>query len=90
MIDTINSDITTITKNGYTIIIDNTKEILLDYIMHIPYNHIFSEEKYEKKHIGHDIFYIKYYYFDQVDHYFEVERLEDYMYEIMFSFLFSN
>lgn len=81
-----------ITKNDktFSIIIDNTREILLDTIMHIPYNHIYCEETYEKTHIGHDIFYIRCSYFDQVSHYFEVERLEDYMYDLMFSFLFSN
>lgn len=79
-----------IIKNGHSIIVDNTREIFTDYILHIPYNHIYCEETYEKTHIGHDIFYIKYYYFDQVAHYFEVERLEEYMYDIMISFLFSN
>ena len=75
---------------SYSIIIDNSREIFLDTIYHIPYNHICCEETYEKTHIGHDIFYIKCSYFDQVSHYFEVERLEDYMYDIMISFLFSN
>jgi hypothetical protein len=73
-----------------SLLIEDSREIFLDAIMHIPYNHIYCEETYEKTHIGHDIFYIKCTYFDQISHYFEVDRLEDYMYDIMISFLFSN
>jgi uncharacterized protein YqkB len=73
-----------------SLVIEDSREIFLDTIMHIPYNHIYCEETYEKTHIGHDIFYIKCIYFDQISHYFEVDRLEDYMYDIMISFLFSN
>jgi hypothetical protein len=77
-IDIINNNYNEIIKNGYTFIIDTSTEVYLDYITHIPYNHIFCEEKFEKTHIGHDIFYIKHYYFDQIEHYFEIEKLEDY------------
>ena len=45
------------------------------------------DELFEKKHIGHDIFYIRHSYFDQVSHYFEVERIEDFMYDEILSFL---
>lgn len=93
MLDIISSPNTfekNIIKDGHQILLDDSKEVLLDTILHIPYNHIYCEETYEKTHIGHDIFYIKCSYFDQTSHYFEVERLEDYMYDIMISFLFSN
>ena len=93
MMDTVQNKINNITimnnDKPFTVIIDDSREIFLDSILHIPYNHIYCEETYEKTHIGHDIFYIKCSYFDQTSHYFEVERLEDYMYNIMFSFLFS-
>jgi hypothetical protein len=79
-----------IINNGNTFIIDFSKETYKDSINHIPYEHLYCEETYEKKHIGYDIFYIKHSYFDQIAHYFEVERLEDYMYDIMYSFLSIN
>ena len=90
MMDTINNNVETIIKNNYTILIDNSKEIWLDYINYIPYDHIYCEEVFDKTHIGHDIFYIRHTYFDQVSHYFETERLEDYMYDTIFSFLLTN
>jgi hypothetical protein len=89
LIDTIDNH-RIINKNGYDIILDNSKKIYLDYLLHIPYNHIYCEETFEKTHIGHDIFYIKHYYFDQISHYFEIEKLEDYMYDIIFTFLSSK
>jgi hypothetical protein len=80
----------TVVNNGHTFILDFSKEIYKGSINHIPYEHLYCEETYDKKHIGFDIFYIRHSYFDQVAHYFEVERLEDYMYNIMYSFLSSK
>jgi hypothetical protein len=79
-----------VVNNGNTFILDFSKESYKDSINHIPYEHLYCEETYEKKHIGYDIFYIRHSYFDQVAHYFEVERLEEYMYNIMYSFLSTN
>jgi hypothetical protein len=81
---------TIIKKNNYEFILDKSTEIFLDYILHIPYNHIYCEETFEKTHIGYDIFYIKHYYFDQVAHYFELDKLEDYMFETIITFLSSK
>jgi hypothetical protein len=67
--------------------LDYSVEEYKDYITHIPYDHLYCDEIFEKKHIGHDIFYIRHSYFDQVAHYFEVERLEDFMYDEILSFL---
>ena len=85
-----NNKINVLNKNGYDILLDDSKETNLDYILHIPYNHICCEETFEKTHIGHDIFYIKHYYFDQVSHYFELEHIDDCMLDCIFSFLSSN
>jgi len=82
-----NNKINVLNKNGYEILLDDSKETYTDYILHIPYNHICCEETFEKTHIGHDIFYIKHHYFDQISHFFEVERLEEYMYNVIFTFL---
>jgi hypothetical protein len=90
LIETKDENYQVVTKNNYEIILDKSKEVYLDYILHIPYNHICSDEIFEKTHIGYDIFYIKHYYFDQISHYFEVEQFEDYMYDIIFTFLSSK
>ena len=90
LIDSTNTKVNVVNKNGFEILLDDSKEKFLDYIMHIPYNHISCEETFEKTHIGHDIFYVKHYYFDQISHFFEVERLEEYMYNVIFTFLSSK
>ena len=79
-----------INKNNYSLIIETSNTSYSDYLNHIPYHHIYCEETFEKTHIGYDIFYIRHYYFDQVSHYFEVDRLDDYIYDCIFSFLSSN
>ncbi len=89
-IDTINNKCDTVIHNNYTFLLDHSVEEYKDFITHIPYDHLYCDELFEKKHIGHDIFYIKHSYFDQVSHYFEVERLEDFMYDEILSFLSVN
>ena len=89
-IDTINNTCDNIIYNNYTFILDYSIEEYKDFITHIPYDHLYCDETFEKKHIGHDIFYIRHSYFDQVSHYFEVERLEDFMYNEILSFLLAN
>ena len=89
----INNDIINveqINKNNYSLIIETSNTSYSDYLNHIPYHHIYCEETFEKTHIGYDIFYIRHYYFDKVSHYFEVDRLDDYIYDCIFSFLSSN
>ena len=86
-IDTIHNKADTVIYNNYTFILDYSVEEYKDFITHIPYDHLYCDELFEKKHIGHDIFYIRHSYFDQVSHYFEVERLEDFMYDEILSFL---
>ena len=90
LIDTINNKCDNVIYNNYSFILDYSIEEYKDYITHIPYDHLYCDETFEKKHIGHDIFYIRHSYFDQVSHYFEVERLEDFMYDEILSFLSSN
>jgi hypothetical protein len=89
-IDTIISQVDHVSKNNYSFIIETSNTRYSDYLNHIPYNHIYCEETFEKKHIGYDIFYIKHYYFDQVSHYFELEHIDDCMLDCIFSFLSSN
>ena len=89
LIDTITNDADNVIYNNYTFILDYSVEEYKDFITHIPYDHLYCDETFEKKHIGHDIFYIRHSYFDQVSHYFEVERLEDFMYDEILSFLFG-
>lgn len=90
LIDTINNKCDNVIYNNYSFLLDYSVEEYKDYITHIPYDHLYCDETFEKKHIGHDIFYIRHSYFDQVSHYFEVERLEDFMYDEILSFLSSN
>ena len=87
LIDTINNTCDNVNYNNHTFILDYSVEEYKDFITHIPYDHLYCDETIEKKHIGHDIFYIRHSYFDQVSHYFEVERLEDFMYNEILSFL---
>lgn len=90
LIDTINNKCDNVIYNNCSFLLDYSVEEYKDYITHIPYDHLYCDETFEKKHIGHDIFYIRHSYFDQVSHYFEVERLEDFMYDEILSFLSSN
>lgn len=90
LIDTINNKCDNVIYNNCSFLLDYSVEEYKDYITHIPYDHLYCDETFEKKHIGHDIFYIRHSYFDQVSHYFEVERLEDFMYDEILSFLSGN
>ena len=74
----------TIIKDNYTFLIDYSEELYGDTILHIPYDHLYCEETYSKTHIGFNIYYIKYTYFDQISYYFEVDRIDDdVLYEII-------
>lgn len=71
----------------YTFLINKGKEVYGETILHIPFDHLYCEETFEKKHIGYDIFYVKHSYFDQISYYFEVEHLEDFIMDEIISFL---
>jgi|LauGreDrversion2_2_1035103.scaffolds.fasta_scaffold149640_2 hypothetical protein len=77
---------TTIYKD-YKLYIDKGVESYGDTILHIPYDHLYCEEKYEKKNIGYDIYYVKCRYFDQCSYYFEFDQLNDFNLDIIISFL---
>ena len=80
----------TLNKGDYTFLVDTSKEVYGDTILHIPYDHILCEETYEKKNIGYDIFYVKYSYFDQISYYFEMDHLEDFVLDEIISFLSND
>ena len=71
----------------YSLHIDKGVDSYGETILHIPYDHLYCEEKYEKKNIGYDIYYVKYSYFDQISYYFELEQLNDFNLDIIISFL---
>ena len=75
------------TYKDYVFHIDKGTERHGDTILHIPYDHLYCEEKYEKKHIGYDIFYIKCSYFDQTSYYFELDQINDFNLDVIISFL---
>uniref|UniRef100_A0A6C0D1H3 Uncharacterized protein n=1 Tax=viral metagenome TaxID=1070528 RepID=A0A6C0D1H3_9ZZZZ len=70
--------------------IDNSKINYTDIIYHIPYFHLSCEEEICKKNIGDGLFLVKINYFDQVDHYFETDRIDDSVYDAIITFLSSN
>ena len=72
---------------NYKFYIDNTSETFGDVITHIPYDHLYCDEHYEKKHIGYDIDYVKCRYFDQTVYYFEVNTVNDLCLDAIISFL---
>ena len=74
----------------YTFYIDKSIERYGEIILHIPYDHLYCEERFEKKNIGYDIFYVKHSYFDQSSYYFEFEQLNDFNLDIIISFLSSE
>jgi len=78
------------TYRGYVFQIDKGTERYGDTILHIPYDHLYCEEKYEKKNIGYDIFYVKCRYFDQCSYYFELDQINDFNLDIIISFLSSE
>ena len=95
LIENINSSTTTdtyeqIEYNNHTMLIDHSKESFKEHIYCIPYDHLYSEETFEQKHIGYDIILVKHSYFDQISYYFEVERNDDFILDEIISFLSSN
>jgi hypothetical protein len=69
----------------------NLKKInYTDIIYHIPYFHLSCEEEISKKNIGNGLFLVKINYFDQVDYYFETDRIDDSVYDAIITFLSSN
>ena len=76
--------------NNFTMLLDHSKECFKEHIYCIPYDHLYSEETFEQKHIGYDIILVKHSYFDQISYYFEVERNDDFILDEIISFLSSN
>jgi len=74
----------------YLFHIDTSVERFGDTILHIPYDHLYCEEKYEKTNIGYDIYYVKCSYFDQCSYYFELDQLNDFNLDFIISFLSSE
>jgi hypothetical protein len=60
-----------------------------DSLYHIPYLHLFCEEITSKKNID-GFYFVKTSYFDQVDYYFEIDSIDDALFEKMITFLSSN
>ena len=60
-----------------------------EIIYHIPYYHLFCREEICKKNIGDGIFLVKVNYFDQVDYYFETDRTDESLYDVIITFLSS-
>ena len=60
-----------------------------EIIYYIPYNHLFCREEIYKKNIGDGIFLVKVNYFDQVDYYFETDRTDESLYDVIITFLSS-
>lgn len=75
------------TYKDYTFHIDKSVDTSGESILHIPYDHLYCEEKYEKKNIGYDIYYVKCCYFDQCSYYFELDQLNDFNLDVIISFL---
>ena len=76
--------------NNHTMLFDHSKECFKEHIYCIPYDHLYSEETFEQKHIGYDIILVKHSYFEQISYYFEVERNDDFILNEIISFLSSN
>jgi hypothetical protein len=76
--------------NNHIMFLDHSKECFKEHIYCIPYDHLYSEETFEQKHIGYDIILVKHCYFDQISYYFEVERNDDFILDEIISFLSSN
>jgi hypothetical protein len=78
-----------LTYKQFHFLIDNSKMEYSDLIYHIPYFHLFCEETIYKKNMDGFCF-VKINYFDQVDYYFEIDRIEDALFENMITFLSSK
>ena len=80
--------------NNYRFFVDsnskiNSKNINSEIIYHIPYYHLFCQEEISKKNIGNGIFLVKINYFDQSDYYFETDRTDESLYDVIITFLSS-
>jgi len=75
---------------NYHFFIETSKINYTDTIHYIPYYHLFCEEEICKKNIGDGIFLVKINYFDQTLHYFETDRTDDSLYDVIITFLSSN
>jgi len=79
--------------NNYHFFIDtkstNDKSKNDEILYHIPYDHLFCQEETCKKNIGDGIFLVKVNYFDQVDYYFETDRTDESLYDVIITFLSS-
>jgi len=75
--------------NEYHFLIDNTKTEYSDTIYHIPFLHLFCEEIIYKKNMD-GFYFVKTSYFDQVDYYFEIDNIDDVLFEQMITFLSSK
>ena len=73
----------------YQFLIDNTKTEYTETLFHIPYLHLFCEEITYKKNMD-GFYFVKTSYFDQVDYYFEIDSIDDVLFEKMITFLSSN
>lgn len=90
LIESTNNKYERIEYNNHIMFLDHSKECFKEHIYCIPYDHLYSEETFEHKHIGYDIILVKHCYFDQISYYFEVERNDDFILDEIISFLSSN
>ena len=67
--------------------VDKSVEKFGEVITHIPFEHLYCEEHYAKKHIGYDIQYVRCRYFDQTSYYFELSTISDLQLDTIISFL---
>jgi len=79
-----------INYKNYNLYIDKSTEAFGEVITHIPYDHLYCNEEYEKKNIGYDIYYVKCHYFDQTTYYFELANVSDLHLDTIISFLSSK
>jgi hypothetical protein len=69
--------------------ISNKLKETIEVLYHIPYDHLFCQEEISKKNIGDGIFLVKVNYFDQIDYYFETDRTDESLYDVIITFLSS-
>ena len=74
---------------NYHFLIDNTKQEYSNSLYHIPYLHLYCEETTYKKNMD-GFYFVKTSYFDQVDYYFEIDNIDDVLFDKMITFLSSN
>lgn len=75
---------------NYQFFIDSSKINYTDIIYHIPYFHLFCEEETHKKCIGEGVYLVKNTYFDQTSYYFDTDRNDESLYDVIITFLSSN